>query len=178
MRRSGLFIPQFIFTLLVCAFLIIPVILSALAGITENFFFGALEAADLSAEIDPDVFVRVGAPTGTAAFNLRVNATTVHRLIHWFKPRFFAEVADPVRLNELQKHLAHTQLIILDEVSMIGRQMMGRIDSRLNQAKARKNPMEYSLGGVSCVAVGDPAQYEAIIDQQIYYVKPHKETAS
>ena len=40
MRRSGLFIPQFIFTLLVCAFLIIPVILSALAGITENFFFG------------------------------------------------------------------------------------------------------------------------------------------
>ena len=100
----------------------------------------ALEAADLPAEIDPDVFVRVGAPTGTAALNLRFNATTVHRLIHRFKPRFFAEVTDPVRLNELQKHLAQTQLIILDEVSMIGRQMMGRIDSRLNQAKAGKNP--------------------------------------
>ena len=60
---------------------------------------------------------------------------------------------------------------------MIGRQMMGRIDSRLNQAKAGKNPTEYSLGGVSCVAVGDPAQCEAIMDQQIYDVKPHKETA-
>jgi putative spermidine/putrescine transport system permease protein len=40
MQRRGLFISQLIFTLLVCAFLIVPVILSALAGVTENFFFG------------------------------------------------------------------------------------------------------------------------------------------
>ena len=32
--------------------------------------------------------------------------------------------------------MEHTQLIILDEMSMIGRQMMGRIDSRLTQGKA------------------------------------------
>ena len=43
-----------------------------------------LAEADLPAEIDEDAFVRVGAPTGTAAFNLRFNATTVHRLIHCF----------------------------------------------------------------------------------------------
>ena len=60
---------------------------------------------------------------------------------------------------------------------MIGRQMVGRIHSRLAQAKAGRNASEYSLGGVSCVAVGDPAQCEAIMDQQIYDVKPHKETA-
>ena len=40
MRRRGLFIAQLLFTLAVCAFLIVPVILSALAGVTENFLFG------------------------------------------------------------------------------------------------------------------------------------------
>ena len=34
-------------------------------------------------------FIRVAAPTGSAAFNIRFNATTVHRLIRWFNPRFF-----------------------------------------------------------------------------------------
>ena len=37
----------------------------------------------------PTSFVRVAAPTGTAAFNIRYSATTIHRLIHWFNPRFF-----------------------------------------------------------------------------------------
>ena len=40
MQRRRLFWLQLCFTLLVCAFLIVPVILSALAGVTENFFFG------------------------------------------------------------------------------------------------------------------------------------------
>ena len=34
------------------------------------------------------VFFKVAAPTGTAAFNVRFNATTIHRLIHWFTPKF------------------------------------------------------------------------------------------
>lgn len=40
MQRKWLFRAQLAFTLLVCAFLIVPVILSILAGVTENFFFG------------------------------------------------------------------------------------------------------------------------------------------
>lgn len=40
MQRRGLFVAQLLFTLSVCAFLILPVILSALAGVTENFFIG------------------------------------------------------------------------------------------------------------------------------------------
>ena len=61
---------------------------------------------------------------------------------------------------------------------MVGRQMMGRIDSRLRQGKAGRNPGDRTLGGVSCVAVGDPAQCEAIRDQQIYNVTPHKRTST
>lgn len=40
MQRKWLFWLQLGFTLLVCAFLIVPVILSVLAGVTENFFKG------------------------------------------------------------------------------------------------------------------------------------------
>ncbi len=40
MKRPWLFYSQLAFTLSVCAFLIIPVLMSMLAGVTQNFFFG------------------------------------------------------------------------------------------------------------------------------------------
>lgn len=40
MRRNAKFWAQLAFTLLVCAFLIVPVVMSVLAGVTENFFIG------------------------------------------------------------------------------------------------------------------------------------------
>ena len=64
----------------------------------------------------------------------------MHRLIHWFKSLHFTDIAHAEKLDELQRHLGNTQLIILDEISMVGRQMMGRIDARCTQAKAGKNP--------------------------------------
>src|SRR5207253_2504476 len=39
-RRRMRFYLQLGFTLLVCAFLVIPVVMSVLAGVTENFFIG------------------------------------------------------------------------------------------------------------------------------------------
>ena len=55
---------------------------------------------------------------------------------------------------------------------MIGRQMMGRIDSRLRQGKPNTDNPLVTLGGTSTVCVGDPAQCEAIADQQIYDLTP------
>ncbi len=40
MRRPWLFYSQLAFTLCVCAFLIVPVIMSMMAGVTENYFYG------------------------------------------------------------------------------------------------------------------------------------------
>ena len=40
MSRGARFWAQLAFTLLVCAFLIVPVVMSVLAGVTENFFVG------------------------------------------------------------------------------------------------------------------------------------------
>ena len=39
-RRSPIFLAQLVFTLFVCAFLVVPVILSMLAGLTVNYFVG------------------------------------------------------------------------------------------------------------------------------------------
>jgi len=40
MKRRGLFYLQLGFTLLVCAFLVVPVFLSIMAGLTVNYFVG------------------------------------------------------------------------------------------------------------------------------------------
>ena len=138
----------------------------------------ALAKAELPAELASTNLVRVGAPTGSAAFNLRFQATTIHRLIHWYTPPYFREVQNAETLQRLQKDLEYVQLLILDEMSMIGRQMMGRIDSRMEQAKAGVAAPNEALGGVSCVLVGAPAQCEAIKDQQNYDTAPHKATTT
>ena len=126
----------------------------------------------------PASFVLVAAPTGTAAFNIRFPASTVHRLIHWFTPPFFSEL-DPRgnALLRLQEYLRDTRLILVDEVSMFGRQFAGRADSRFAQGKAGGAHLDKRLGGLSFVGVGDPAQCEALHDQQIYDAMPHKATA-
>ncbi|MDF2765524.1 MAG: binding-protein-dependent transport system inner rane component [Rhodospirillales bacterium] len=40
MQRNGLFIAQLLFTLLVCAFMFVPVVLSVMAGFTANYIRG------------------------------------------------------------------------------------------------------------------------------------------
>jgi len=55
--------------------------------------------------------------------------------------------------------MSRTHLIIFDEISMVGKQMMGKISSRCQQAKTSvQNPTGDALGGLSCIGVGDPAQ--------------------
>ena len=125
----------------------------------------------------PITFVRVAAPTGSAAFNIKFHATTIHQLIHWFTPPYFNLLKEgSVQLDKFQQYLSSTELLVLDEISMVGRQMMGRIDSRMRQGVAGRDQADEHLGNLSLIGVGDPAQCEAIMDQQIYDVKPHKNT--
>ncbi len=124
-------------------------------------------------------FVRVAAPTGSAAFNIHFGASTIHRLIKWTTPPYFDSLKPRSEaLAFLQTALKDAHFFFIDEISMVGRQMMGRVDSRLRQAFAGRDPTCELLGGSSLVAVGDPAQCEAITDQQIFDVQSHRETAS
>ena len=126
----------------------------------------------------PATFVKVAAPTGTAAFNIRFNATTIHRLIRYLKPPYFRKLTGDKELADFQAKLQHARLALIDEISMVGRQMMGRIATRFEEAAPLSDArqQEHDLGGFSAVAVGDPAQCEAMGDQQIYDTTPHKDT--
>ena len=86
---------------------------------------------------------------------------------------FFQEIKpDSDALEQFQKHLDQTELIILDEISMVGRQFMGKINSRLCQGKMNDN----MLGNVSCISVGDPGQCAAMHDQQMFDTDKHPNT--
>ena len=65
-------------------------------------------------------FVRVAAPTGSAAFNVRFNATTVHRLSRWLNLRVFDELKDPEELQELQQHLNNNSPWMVRENRRVG----------------------------------------------------------
>ena len=130
-----------------------------------------LASVELSDDVDPATFFRVAAPSGSAAFQIRFGASTIHNLINWFNIRKFTEIKDDAKLFELQEN-RRTFIVFFDECSMIGRQMMGRIDSRFRQAASSDD----TLGNISVIAVGDPGQCEAIGDQQFYDTNPHHGT--
>ena len=52
--------------------------------------------------------------------------------------------------------------------------LWAKIDARLRQGKAD----DRDLGGMSMVCVGDPAQCEAMRDQQLYDLAAHRDTAA
>ena len=93
-------------------------------------------------------------------------------------PTFFQGIKNPEHLAALQKYFDNTQLLVFDEVSMIGRQMMGRIDARMQQVKHHSEVTEDHVGSMSLVCIGDPAQCQALFDQQTYDMEPHAKTKS
>ena len=122
-------------------------------------------------------FFKVGAPTGCAAFNMKFGATTLHSLFKIRVGRPFAEFDpnDP-KLAEKQADMLDTQLYIFDEFSMIGRSMLGCIDSRARQFSL--DGQDQDLGGKSAIFVGDPAQCPPIQDQALYNPLSHPRTVS
>jgi putative spermidine/putrescine transport system permease protein len=67
MRRPGLFAAQLAFTLLVAAFLAVPIAMSIVAGFTQNFFFGV--ASGLTTRWVAEVWTRYG---DTVLFSLAI----------------------------------------------------------------------------------------------------------
>jgi hypothetical protein len=75
----------------------------------------------------PADFVRVGAPTGCAAFNIRFGASTLRRLFALANPARWSELKEGGQsLLSFQAKFQNTKLVLVDEVSMVGKQFMGR----------------------------------------------------
>jgi ATP-dependent DNA helicase PIF1 len=75
--------------------------------------------------------VRVSAPTGVAAFN--VQGCTLHSLLQLPTKGDFKDLQGE-SLIKLQQSLNGVIYFIIDEMSMVGRKLMGQVDRRLRQA--------------------------------------------
>ena len=115
-------------------------------------------------------FLKLAAPTGAAAFLIK--GTTLHALFdlpvhlsfHLELPALTGS-----RLQNLQETFENTEILIIDEMSMVGQYMLYQINERLKQAKPNKSTIAFA--GVSIVLMGDFAQLPPVTDSPLYAAK-------
>ena len=113
----------------------------------------------LSGTMEPDdVIVLLTAPTGVAAFI--ISGMTLHSALILGTSKYTGfQPLNHDRLNSLRSKLSHLALLIIDEVSMVGCNMLLEIHKRLQQIKGVLP--DVTFGGVSILAVGDLYQLPA-----------------
>ena len=125
----------------------------------------------LSGILEPgDVIALLTAPTGVAAFN--INGMTLHSALFLGSSKYGGfQALSHDRLNTLRSKLSKLMLVIIDEVSMVGCNMLLQIHKRLQQIKGVLP--DVTFGGVSILAVGDlyqlppvgqPALFDTVSD--------------
>ena len=114
-----------------------------------------------------DLTVLLTAPTGVAAFN--IGGMTIHSALLLLVAKFRSSVQQLSfeKLNTLHTQLENLQLLIIDEVSMVGSDMLLDIHNRLNEIKGISDDSCF-FGNVSVLAVGDLYQLLAVRQKQIY----------
>ena len=112
-----------------------------------------LKLLKLSGAFEPDdVIALLTAPTGVAAFN--INGMTLHSAFLLGRSKYsgFLPLSHD-KLNTLRTKLSRLMFVIIDEVSMVGSNMLLEIHKRLQQIKGVSDDKVF--GGVSILAVGD-----------------------
>lgn len=115
---------------------------------------------------NPDsITVLATAPTGIAAYNLK--AATIHTTFH-IPPVIglpYKDLRDE-KLNSLRLKYSDLQILIIDEISMVGHILLIWIHFRLRQIKASGDSSPF--GNVCIVAVGDFYQLPPIKSKALY----------
>ena len=119
-----------------------------------------------SGSVEPDdVLVLLTAPTGVAAFN--VNGMTLHSAFLLGKSRYGGfQPLSSEKVNTLRSKLSKLVLLIIDEVSMVGADMLLEVHKRLQQIKGV--PHDVMFGGVSVLAVGDLYQLPPVAQPMLF----------
>ena len=119
----------------------------------------------LSGQVQPeDVIALLTAPTGSAAFNIM--GMTLHSGLLLSTSKVYSAPLTQDRLNTLRLKLSNLQLLIIDEVSMVGSNMLLQIHKRLQQLKGSKD--DTTFGNVSILAVGDLYQLQPVAQPYIF----------
>jgi ATP-dependent exoDNAse (exonuclease V) alpha subunit len=109
----------------------------------------------------------VAAPTGRAAVNIDLNAQTINRVFGI--PPLRQDMSDN-ELNALAKKCAakkkdlHIDLLIIDEISMVGRQLFTIMDKILQLLRGNALPM----GGTQLIVLGDFYQLPPVKDGKCF----------
>lgn len=103
-----------------------------------------MKLLQLSGQVQPDVTVLLTAPTGVAAFNIQ--GMTLHSALLPNFPISLSHRKDSTNLSDLQ-------LLIIDEISVVGSNMLLQIHKRLQQLKGKGD--ETTFGNVTILAVRD-----------------------
>ena len=125
-----------------------------------------LKLLKLSGTLEPDdVTVLLTAPTGVAAFN--ISGMTLHSalLLGRSKHGGFQPLSHD-RLNTLRTKLSRLMLVIIDEVSMVGSNMLLEIHKRLQQIRGVSDDVVF--GGVRILAVGDLYQLLPVCQAPVF----------
>ena len=112
-------------------------------------------------------FLKIAAPTGSAAFLIR--GSTLHSLFDLPVNISFQTELPPLagsRLQRLQERFENTDILIIDEMSMVGQYMLYQISKRLQEAKPHKSTTDFA--GVSIVLMGDYAQLPPVTDLPLF----------
>ena len=121
----------------------------------------------LSGAIEPDdVIVLLTTPTGVAAF--LISGMTLHSALLLGRSKYggFQPLSHD-RLNSLRSKLSHlVLLLVIDEVSMVGSNMLLEIHRRFQQIKAVLP--DITFGNVSILAVGDLYQLPPVCQSPVF----------
>ncbi|KAJ8018509.1 ATP-dependent DNA helicase PIF1 [Holothuria leucospilota] len=147
----------------------IQVFLTGGAGVGKSVLIHALYQAlhrflgDTEGDNPEDQRILLCAPTGKAAFN--INGVTIHSAFK-INPNqgynYKKLCAD--QLNTLRVRYRHLQVVIVDEISMVGNKQLLFMHLRLQEIKQNTKP----FGGLHMIAVGDFFQLKPVKDQWIF----------
>ena len=132
----------------------------------------------LSGQVEPeDVTVLLTAPTGVAAFNIQ--GMTVHSALLLGTSKFTTQPLTQDKLNTLRTKLSNLQLLIIDEISMVGSNMLLQIHKRLQQLKGKGDDTTFG-NNISILAIGDLYQLRPVAQPHVFaqvgdaYARLHK----
>ena len=112
-----------------------------------------------------DKRIRIVCPTAVAAIN--VGGTTIHSLFKLpFSDFFIFDDLLKEKRQKLKSILNKTDLLIIDEVSMVRPDMLDIIDLLSKQAKGKDEP----FGGLQMLLIGDLCQLPPVIKSNAYHI--------